>query len=212
MIPIRRRSRLGVLPISWLEAGERRGPHLAFSLVEVVVAVGLLAFALVAILGLMSSTTRSAADVTEAEGLASLGASVQRELERIEASIGLRGLAELLPAGDPAAGLRLVGTRDGLRVLRADGADPAANHSLVDPALPGIANRDRFFLIELARLAEPAADGDAGFIALGARCSWPYEIPTGPPTPGATDCNFDPAREVPVNERRVVIFNLAVRP
>jgi hypothetical protein len=178
----------------------------------VVVAVALLSFALVAILGLMSATTRSAADLTDAEGLAGLGTGIQCELERIKASIGLSQLAGLVPAGNPAAELRLVGTRDGLRVLRADGADPAADRSLGDPVLPGIANRDRFYLIELTRLAEPDAADDAGFVAMEARCSWPYQIPTGPRTSDAMKYDFDSAREVPVNERRVVILNFAIRP
>ena len=189
----------------------RCGPA-AFSLIEVVVAVGLLAFALVAILGLMSSTTRSAAELADAEGLASLDPSLQCELERIKASVGLTGLAGLVPPGLSAAPLRLVGTRDGARVLRADGADAAADRPLDDLVLPGIANRDRFFLIELTRWAEPEAVADAGFVALEARCAWPYLIPAGPPTPGATGCDTDPAREVPANERRVAIFNLALRP
>jgi hypothetical protein len=176
------------------------------------VAVGLLSFSLVAILGLLSATTRSATDVADAQGLASLGASILDEVERLKVSTGLAGLAALVPADGSAVPLRLVGTRDGRRVLIAGGVDPAANHPLDDPALPGIANRDRFFLIELTRLAKPDVGTDAGFIAVGARCSWPYQIPTGPPTPGATDCDADPAREVAANERRVVISNLALRP
>jgi len=194
--------------------GRRQGrcTHRAFSLVEVVVAVGLLSFALVAILGLMSATTRSASDLTDSEGLASLGAGVQRELERIEASVGLGGFADLVPAGGSAAPLRLVGIRDGCRVLRADGADPAANHPLDDPVLPGIANRERFYLVEVTRLAEPDGSADGGFIAVSARCSWPYELPIGPSSQGATGWNADPAREVPANDRRVAILNLAIRP
>jgi type II secretory pathway pseudopilin PulG len=189
----------------------RRDPN-AFSLIEVVVAVGLLSFALVAILGLLAATTRSAADVTDSEGLASLGAGVQRELERIKTSVGLAGIADQLQADGSAAPMRFVGTRDGRRVLRADGTDPAAGHSLNDPSLPGIANRDRFYLVELTRLAEPDAASDAGFIVVGARCSWPYELPTGPPTPGATQCDADPAREVPAGERSVAHLNFAIRP
>jgi type II secretory pathway pseudopilin PulG len=183
-----------------------------FSLIEVVVAVGLLSFALVAILGLMSATTRSAAELAEAEGLASLGAGVQRELERIKASVGLNGLSDLVPEGASSATLCFVGTRDGRRVLRADGADPVADRWLDDPALPGIANRDRFFLVELTRLSNPSAIGASGFVALGARCSWPYLLPTGPATSGATRCDADPVREVPSSARRLAFFNFAIRP
>jgi hypothetical protein len=44
------------------------------------------------------------------------------------------------------------------------------------------------------------------------RVSWPYQLPVGPPTPGATGWDVDPAREVPGNERSVVIFSGALRP
>ncbi len=175
-------------------------------------AVSLLSVSLVAILGLLSATTRSATDVADAQGLASLGASILGEVERLKVPAGFAGLAALVPADGSAVPLRLVGTRDGRRVLIAGGVDPAANHPLDDPALPGIANRDRFFLVEFTRLAKPDVGTDAGYIAVGARCSWPYQIPTGPPTPGATDCDADPAREVPANERRVALINFAVRP
>jgi len=184
----------------------------AFSLVEVVVAIGLVAASLVAVLGLLAATTHSAAELSDAQGGASLGGSVQCELERLKDSLGLAGLAHLVLPSGSAAPLRLVGTRDGLRVRCVDAADPAANRSLCDPVLPGIANRDRFFLIELTRLPEWETADDSGFVAVSARCAWPYELPLGPATPGASECDADPAREVPAGERHVTLLLFAVTP
>jgi hypothetical protein len=184
----------------------------AFSLVEVVVAIGLMAGALVAILGLLAATTHSAGDSLEAQGCASLGASTQCELDRLKNAVGLSGLAALVPPAGSGAALRFVGTRDGLRVQCVDAADSAANRSLRDPVLPGIAVRDRFFLIELTQVPEWGTANDMGFVAVSARCSWPYELPLGPGTPGASECDADPAREVPSAERHVRILLLAVTP
>lgn len=190
----------------------RRGGTRAFSLVEVVVATGLVAVALVAILGLLAATTHSAAELSDGQGTASLGGSIQYELERLKDSHGLAGLAQLVPPSGSTAPLRLMGTRDGLCVRCVDAADPAANRSLRDPALPGIANRDRYFLIELTRLPEWEATADSGFVAVSARCAWPCQLSAGPATPGASEYNADPAHEVPAGERHVAILLFAVPP
>jgi hypothetical protein len=184
----------------------------AFSLVEVVVAIGFVAASLVAVLGLLAATTHSSSELSDAQGRACLGGSVQCELERLKDSLGFAGLASAVPPSGSTVPLRLVGTRDGLRVRCAEAADPAANRSLCDPVLSGIANRDRFFLLELTRLPEWETAPDAGFVAVSVRCSWPYKLPVGPATPGASDCDADPAREVPASERHVTILLFAVTP
>jgi hypothetical protein len=106
----------------------------------------------------------------------------------------------------------LVATRDGLRVLRSDGVDPAADRALNDPVLPGIANRDRYYLIEVTQLAGLEYLPGAGFLALSVRVTWPHLLAAGPLTPGATTVGEDPTHEVPRNERTVAIYNFAVRP
>ena len=184
----------------------------AFSLVEVVVAIGIVAVSLVAILGLLAATTHSAAGLGDAQGGASLGGSIQCELDRLEDHLGLPGLAGVVPPGGSTAPLRLVGMRDGLCVRCADALDPVANRPLNDPAIPGIARRDRYYLIELTRLPEWETATDSGFVAICARCSWPYELPIGPATPGVSECDADPAREVPASERHVTILLFAVTP
>lgn len=184
----------------------------AFSLVEVVIAIGVLAVTLVAVLGLAGSTMRSGGATADLAVAGRLGAEIRGELERLKAELGLPGLAATIPRGGAAAPLRLVATRDGRRMLRADGAAAAANHALNDPLQPGIARRDRYFLAEVTQQLDLPYAPDEGFLALSVRVSWPYELPGGPATPGATAVDMDPAREVPLSDRTIVFFNFALRP
>ena len=184
----------------------------AFSLIEVVVALGILAVTLVAVLGLLASSTRPAGEIADVHVAARLGENIQDELERLKDGLGLDGLAAIVPAGGSAAPLQLVATRDGRRVLRADGAVPAAGHALNEPVQPGIANRDRYYLAEVTQQLDLPYAPAAGFLAVSVRVTWPYRLPMGPPTPEATAVDADPAREVPANERRWAVFNFALRP
>jgi type II secretory pathway pseudopilin PulG len=189
-----------------------RTPSCAFSLLEVVVAIGILAAVLVALLGWFGPAVRSAGAVADAQVAARLAENIQNELERLQASLGLDGLAADVPPAGSATSLQLVATRDGLRLLRADGPAPAADRALNDPTLPGIAWRDRYFLNEVTRQFDlPYAPG-AGFLAVSVRVTWPHRLPVGPPTPGATDPATDPSREVPDNERGYMVFNFVLRP
>jgi hypothetical protein len=175
------------------------------------VAIGLVAVALITILGFLAATTHSAAGLNDSQGRASLGGSIQCELDRLKDSLGLAGLASLVPPGGSPSPLELVGTPDGLRVRCVDAADPSANRSLSDPALPGIARRDRYFLIELTRMPGLETQADSGFVVMSARCTWPNELPVGQLT-SASEWDADPACEVPAGERRVAILSFAVTP
>jgi len=184
----------------------------AFTLLEVVVAIGILAVTLIAVFGLLAASTRPAGVIADTQVAAHLGENIQDELERLKAGLGLDGLAAIVPLGGSAAPLQLVATRDGRRVLRADGSAPAAGNSLNDPLRRGIANRDRYYLAEVTQQLDlPYAPG-AGFLAVSVRVTWPYRLPAGPPTPEATAVDADPAREVPNNERRWTVVSFAFRP
>ena len=190
----------------------RRSRLGAFSLVEVVAAIGILAVALIAVLGLIVATVRSGGEIADADALARLGENIQGELERFQASLGLADMTDLIAPGGSGRPLCLVATRNGQGVRCADGAYPAADRALNDPMLPGIANRDRYFLIEVSQSPGLEAALASGFLAVSARITWPYQLPIGLPTPGATARDADPAREVPANERNLAIFNCVLRP
>lgn len=197
-----------------LDAGAKSpfSPAVAFSLIEVVAAIGILAAAAVAMLGLLASQSRQAGEMDDSDVAARLGGGIQEELERLKAGLGLDGLAALIPPAGSADPLQLVATRDGRRVLRADGAGSPAGRPLNDPMLPGIALRDRYFLAEASRQMDLPYTADSGFLAVTLRVSWPHRLPAGPPTPGAVSPDADPSRMVPVDERNVMIVNFALRP
>ncbi len=190
----------------------RRQRVAGFTLVEVVVALGVLAVILTALVSLYGPAEAAAGGIADRHAAARLAESLQGEMERLQADLGLAGLAAAVPAADSGLPMRLVASRDGRRVLRADGAAPPADQALDDGARPGLARRDRFFLIEVTQQLDlPFAPG-AGFLALSARVSWPYQLPAGPPTAGETRPDGDPAREVPPERREWAVFSLALRP
>ena len=187
-------------------------PSHGFSLLEVVMAVGVLALAVIALLAFLAASGGVANELADAQVAASLGEPVQAELERLRAAIGLDGLAAAVPPAGSPAPLRLLATRDGRRVLRADGAGAAADRPLDDSVLAGIAHRDRYFLIEVTRQLDLPEAPDAGFLAVSALVRWPFNLPAGAATPGAMAVEADGAREAPPEVRSWLVLNLAVPP
>ncbi len=186
----------------------RRG----FALIEVVMALGVLALAVIALLAFLAAAAGAEGGAADAQAAASLGGPVQAELERLRAELGFDGLAAVVPPAGSPAPLRLVATRDGRRALCADGAPAPADHPLDDPALPGIARRDRYFLVEISRQLDLPDGPAAGFVAVSAIVRWPYLVPAGPATPEATAPDTDGAREPPEPLRSWLVLNLAVPP
>ena len=189
----------------------RRGRG-GFSLLEVIVAVGIAAMVLVALLGWFGPAMRSAAATADAQTAAGLADGLQLELERLQAGFGFDGLAAVVPPAGSGDALPLVATRDGRRVRCAAAPDPAADRPLDDATLAGIAWRDRYFLAEVVQSDDLPYRAGAGFLALTVRVTWPFRLPAGPPTPGATVPTADPSREVPETERSSLVFIIALRP
>jgi prepilin-type N-terminal cleavage/methylation domain-containing protein len=183
----------------------------AFSLVEVVIAIGIFALAVSAILGLFGPLNRSVADVGHTMQAARLADAINVELMRIrdslapdaESGLKLTSLNQLLNEGP----IICVGSADGTRVVRLSEAGLP-----ITGIPPGIAPRDRFFLIEIRKqpdtipgsdLPNPLAFRDV-FLAVSATVSWPYQVPRGPQPDDADEA--DPAA------RQFVKFNYALGP
>lgn len=177
----------------------------AFTLVEVIVALGVLAVFLPVMLALFGRLARSSGEAGDAGNAAGMAAGVQDELDRLQGVLGWEGLATTLPPAGSAAPLRLVGTRDGLRVRRGDGTAADADRPPDDATLPGIALRDRFFLAELTQSPDLPYVAGAGFLAVNVRITWPHRVPTGP---AAADASM----EVPRDRRHWMIVSMALRP
>jgi type II secretory pathway pseudopilin PulG len=194
----------------------------AFSLVEVVLAVGVFAASIVAILALLQPGQKRVEDQFEGATARSLVETIQAELERI----GFSAAADVSMAINPIV---LVATADGSRICVLSDPDAGgpivaqADNQLDDPALPGMAERDRYFLVQVFRHADAldlpvcGAGGEtgefSGFLALRAEVRWPFHQPLGPPsgTVFSTGANADPFAVAPVNQRRLAVLNFALR-
>ena len=150
----------------------------AFSLIEVIIAVGVFAVAVVVILALLPPLSRQAADSADALVAQSLPDSVRVELSRLAASGGFEALANRLPvmAVPLADGLTLVAARDARRLYSPDYLPP--------PVAGQLPQAEQYFLVEVWRFNQPPLrfDPAAAVLAVYVRVSWPYRNP-GATTP-----------------------------
>ncbi len=167
----------------------------AFSLIEVVAAVGLLAVTVVVVLSLSTPVVKSVSASAEAESAARVVAALTSRLRFADVQSLLKTSAQLKaddanPRYDPTDG------KDA-KVLLATAAGEAgvydpAKKAWVGGAGTALPTRDLFFEVELVRndtLSPASADDTASVLAFTARVRWPVFRPTADPTrpaqPGA---------------------------
>lgn len=152
----------------------RRG----FSLIEVILAVGIFAFSIVAVLALLGTTSRATSDVLETTTASRIADGVRSELDGVD-------LATLDSMTDPTARppLTLVATKDGHHVRIAEGpgvSNPAADNDPENGDPPGITDRDRFYRIEVRQLEDTVEyDSGSAAIAVSVRVIWPHHVRVG---------------------------------
>ena len=150
----------------------RRVTVTGFSLIEVILAVGIFALSVPTTLALLSALGRQGAMGAEALVAQLLPDSVRLELARL-AQADFENLAGILPvmSATPGPGLALVATHDGRRLHSRDYLAPGL----------GLAVADQYFLIECWRFEEEPLrfDSQKAFLALAVRISWPYHLPDG---------------------------------
>jgi hypothetical protein len=165
----------------------------SFSLVEVILAVGVFATAIAVILALLAPLTRQAAASADMLTALSLPDAIHTELRRL-AGVGgfdaLAGQAKPMDASLPAT-LLLVAPRDGACVQSLNYLPP--------PAADHVARSDQFFMIEAWTFnqAPLAFDPSGTMLALHIRVSWPCF------TPGAVSAT-------PAADRAQVTYNLSL--
>lgn len=176
----------------------RRG----FSLIEVVLATALLAFSIVAVIGLLGLAGRSVSDVQDFGTASQLSEVIQGELLREP----FDSLVALLATGQTVT---LFGTKNGDRVVleRNKGNDPLTGNP------PGMNPSDRYFLIEIDDPTATASDWAdqmvydptySSFVTLKVEVRWPHFVRRGP-GPGRED---DPRHER--EKQRSAVFHMAV--
>ena len=170
----------------------RRKLH-GFSLLEVIIAVGIFAGAVVVILGLLPLLTRQASASADTMTALRLPDVVRTELQRVAMLGGFDTLAsQARPMTSlPPATLNLVASRDATRAHTLSFQAP--------PQADQLAQGDQYFLIEAwtFNLAPLAFDSGGSVLALHVRVSWPYYTP-GSLTPTA------------LADREQVTYNLSI--
>lgn len=148
----------------------------AFSLIEVVLAVGVFAIAIVVILALLPPLSRQAADSADALVAQSLPDNVRVELTRLASGGGFDALANRLPvmSAPLVDGLLLVAARDARCLYSADYLPP--------PAAGQLPRSEQYFLVEVWRFNQPPLrfDPTSAVLAVFVRVSWPYQNPSAP--------------------------------
>ena len=175
----------------------------AFTLVEVIVAVGVMAVTVVAVLALNGAVSRAAGDLAGYDRAGQLVDPSMMELRRLRDLPGsgghpggLEALAAQIPSGTSSESLKLVAARDGSRVVLEREADNVAT---------GILPGERYYLIEVRQLAAPQShESDAGYLGVSLLIRWPFQLPGGPN--GAQALAADPAAA------SVAVYHAALTP
>ncbi len=175
-----------------------RGRKGAFSLIEVVVALGVFAIAIVGVLGLLSPTSQAVRDTLDGGTASRLAETVNAEIERlgysavVPSALVLSADVATLSASDARL---LYSNRSGSLICKDDSATGDPNY--IPPS-------ERYFEILLVRnetLSSVGNDTTAGFVAFAVQTSWPARVNDGTGT----------AIIVPREERSIFSFNAAVR-
>jgi len=165
-----------------------------FSLVEVVVALGVFASAIVVVLALLPALGAQAARAEESFVAQRFPDALRVELQRLAATGGFEALTARVPRfghGSSAEGLVLVASRDGARLHARDYFAPSAGAA--------IAEAEQHYALEVWRFPSGAVLGSdsAALLLVKVRVSWPYRLPE--------------VGVVALRDRSTLEFNLALR-
>lgn len=151
----------------------------AFSLLEVIIAVGLFVTAVTAVIGLIAGLLQQGAETDDVLSAQQLPEPLKVELSRL-ASAGLENLADRVPVmvSPMTGGLALAAARDAIRV----------NSLEYLPVQESISADEQYYLVECWKFpSEPLRfDRQKAFLALYVRVSWPHRLPgvAAPVAPG----------------------------
>ncbi len=159
----------------------RKAPVHAFSLVEVIIAVGLFAASITVVIALLPALARQCVVITDTLAAERLPDALKIELSRLAVS-GFDALASQASVmnGPSGNGLAFVATRDAARLHARD---------YLPPTVGRIPDEEQYFLVECGRFPDEPLRYDAQkhFLAFTARVSWPYRLPgLSAPTAEAT--------------------------
>lgn len=139
----------------------------AFSLVEVVVAAGIFALAIVGVIGLLSPTNKAVADVADSDAAARAISAIQSGLQET----GFSGVLANFSASAAAPEYKFAASKNGDKV------------GLIDDTTDKFSgNEEKFFEFALIRndtLSPTNNDTTAGYLAFTISLRWPAYLPDG---------------------------------
>lgn len=164
---------------------------LGFSLLEVIIAAGLFAVSVTAVLALLPALARQGGEAADSLAAQRLPDALHAEFTRLSGT-GFDAFAAQLPvmSGPPGNGLKFVADREAARLHSLEYQPPVSGH---------LAEDEQFFLVECWRFPDGPlsfAPGK-GVLAALVRVSWPYRVP------GAS-------APVSAGARQEILFTLAI--
>jgi hypothetical protein len=143
----------------------------SFSLVEVIIAVGLFAATVPVILTLLPGLARQGAAARDSLAAQHLPDALQVELSRLSAS-GFDALAAQIPIMNGPL-------NDGLAFVADRATERLHSRDYLLPSDGTLAAGDQYFLIECWRFPDGPLqfEPSAGYLAMAVRVSWPYRLP-----------------------------------
>lgn len=156
----------------------------AFTLVEVIIATGILATSIVAVIAFLGAIGKSTTEVMDRGVAARIADNIRAELENEDLDLLFDFADPSIESDSPNAPVLYV-TKDGERVRLGGINGPVENPPDGDP--PGIAERDRFFRVEIRRMEnslefDSATFSESAMLPLSVQVVWPHQLPLGPPT------------------------------
>jgi type II secretory pathway pseudopilin PulG len=156
----------------------KKSPSGGFSLVEVVVAVGIFALAIVGVIGLFAPTSRNVANVADTDSASRMVSSIQSALQQSGYSRIQQELAPLAPTSPTS--YYSTKSNDGNFYTASGNVVKKIDGSTAD----GVSLSDLFFEFTLLRnttLSPVSNDPTAGFLAFTISLKWPAYLPDGTP-------------------------------
>jgi len=150
-----------------------RSLHRGFSLVEVVIAIGIFGGSIAVIFALLPAIGGRAVASSDSLVAQRLPESLRSELGRLAGTGGFDALATRIPIANSSLpdGLALVAARDGSRLHSRDYFPPGSDEALRE--------EEQFFLVEVWRFSDAplAYDPMGAVLPVMARVTWPHRVP-----------------------------------
>lgn len=149
-----------------------------FSLIEVVVAVGIFAFAIVGVLGLLTPTGKAISAVADNDAASRAISAIQGGLQEYVVNYPVAAGQDKFQEFAKLFGQKLYSSRDGSKV----GDENRKNKD--GSSYWGTGNNEKFFEVVLTRdttLSPASADTTSGFLAFTVTLKWPAYLPNGQP-------------------------------